>query len=245
VIVSGVDLAGQPVNTAIGIVRWRPERRSLELMTGADDDAVVATVLRTDRCGIDAPLGWPDAFVDVVTRHHSFQTADLPASSEPLRLRATDRFVWKTHGRLTLSESTDNIGDVAHRGIRIQQAVQAATGETIDRTGAGRLVEVYPAAALRVWGLPHRGYKRGDGAEATRASIVAGLAERFAIELAPDHTRLATEAHDALDALISAIVAALAAEGRTAPPPAALRRAAQREGWIHVPTPDGAATISE
>lgn len=30
----------------------------------------------------------------------------------------------------------------------------------VDRSGAGPVVEVYPAASLKLWGLPHQGYKR-------------------------------------------------------------------------------------
>ena len=37
----------------------------------------------------------------------------------------------------------------------------AATGESIDRSGGGRFVEVYPAASFRVWGFPSRSYKGG------------------------------------------------------------------------------------
>jgi hypothetical protein len=35
----------------------------------------------------------------------------------------------------------------------------AAAGQPVDRSGAGVVVEVYPAASLKQWGLTYRRYK--------------------------------------------------------------------------------------
>lgn len=235
-IVCGVDLASQPANTAVCVLSWDDARACADLIHGADDDAVVSAAMQATKCGIDVPLGWPDGFVDVVSRHHAGQSVTVPPSTEALRLRATDRWVWHTFGRMPLSVSTDNIGVVALRGIRIQQRIAAEGGTPVDRSGSGRVLEVYPAAALRAWGLPHSGYKRGDDAAERRVEILAALVAGFGIALSPEQTALAATSHDVLDAVISAVVAALAAEGLTTPPPHRLAAAAAREGWIHVPT---------
>ena len=47
----------------------------------------------------------------------------------------------------------------------------ATPGETMDRSGRARIVEVYPAAALRRWGYESRRYKGGLNAE-TRRTLV-------------------------------------------------------------------------
>ena len=57
-------------------------------------------------------------------------------------------------------------------------SVVAGDGEAIDWSGGGRFVETYPAAALRTWGLPSKGYKGpGPQKRKKRAKIVAGLAK--------------------------------------------------------------------
>jgi hypothetical protein len=71
-------------------------------------------------------------------------------------------------GQLPLSVSTDRI---AYPAMRIARLLGAVAGEPVDRTGAGRIVEGYPAAALRVWGLPHprvQGCSRQGAARADR-----------------------------------------------------------------------------
>ena len=61
-------------------------------------------------------------------------------------------------GRWPLSVSSDRIAMPTTRAVRLL-AETAASGETIDRSGGGRFVEVYPAAALSVWRFPSRGDK--------------------------------------------------------------------------------------
>ena len=58
--------------------------------------------------------------------------------------------------------AADRIG---HTAIRLA-ALMPQLGDHIRSPldGSGALAEVYPAAALNVWGLPHRGYKRGVNA---------------------------------------------------------------------------------
>ncbi len=231
--ISGVDLASRPEATAVARLDWET-RRCIGLTVGADDDEVVATAAASDKCGIDAPFGWPDAFVEVVAAHHGSDAVHVPDPNESLRLRRTDIWVWRTHGRIPLSVSTDNIGVVALRAVRIQQRVAALTGP-VDRTGGGVLAEVYPAAALKIWDLPHRGYKRGDEAAARRRVILDGLEARFDLAISPQDEAVALASHDALDALVSALIAGLITDGATTPVPPELREIAAREGWIHVP----------
>ncbi len=233
---AGVDLASQPARTGLCVIAWDPMPRCVQLTVGADDAAIVAVAAAADRCGIDAPLGWPDDFVAAVAAHHTGQDPGIPVDTERLRLRATDVWVWKQHGRRPLSVSTDLIGVTALRGIRLQNLIAAHTGEAIDRSGAGRLAETYPAAALAAWGLPATGYKQRTPASRTRlAALAAAVTGRFEVAMPPAAAELACTSDDAFDALVCAIVARLAADGRTEPPPPHLAAIARREGWIHVP----------
>ena len=238
-VVEGVDLAGDPSNTAVAVLTAGPGGAAVEIVTPpVTDDDLVAVGGRADVVGVDAPLGWPDPFVDAVACHHRGQPwpmADDPvAQRRLLSKRATDRFVRALTGTDPLSVSADRIGAVAMRAARLQTLWAGIWGAAADRAGSGRVVEVYPAAALRQWGLAHRAYKGRDRAEARAAlvdSVVAG---------APwlDGAGPACRSSDhCLDALVSALVALAASLGLTErPAPGEEAAAASREGWIHVPT---------
>lgn len=82
-------------------------------------------------------------------------------------------------------------------------AALADAGRPVDRSGAGLLVEVYQAAALRIWGLASRSYK-GTSNKAALGLLVAEL--RTAL---PDfdwfgHDAVCSQSDDALDAVVCA-----------------------------------------
>ena len=137
--------------------------------------------------------------------------------------RATDRWVRQCFGRWPLSVSTDRIGVAALRTAYLLDALEAG-GVPIDRTGVtGPIVEVYPAAARRVWGL---------GSVRSVEELEDSLPMTFSDSAA--RVACATSEH-AFDALVSALTARAAALGRTSPPPPEVSDAAASEGWIHVP----------
>jgi Protein of unknown function (DUF429) len=85
----------------------------------------------------------------------------------------------------------------------------AEEGLEVDRSGGGKLVEVYPAAALARWDIDSRGYKTGDKAKAARERILDRL-EDFAkgwLKLSEPVRGACVESDDALDAIVSALVA--------------------------------------
>lgn len=144
-----------------------------------------------------------------------------------LAYRVTDLFVREEAGLNPLSVSADRIAYVAFRGANLL----AALGGPIDRSGAGLVVEVYPAATLRRWGLTHRGYKLPG-----RDSLVDELlAAAPWLDLGP-HEALCRRSHDAFDAVIAALATRAAALGHTQPPTPEQREAARVEGWIALPT---------
>jgi len=74
--VAGVDLAAEPVRTAVAVLRWDDGKAVVEdLRVGADDEAVPAALATADKAGIDAPFGWPDAFAAFLAAH---QAGDVP-----------------------------------------------------------------------------------------------------------------------------------------------------------------------
>ena len=136
-------------------------------------------------------------------------------------MRETDRAVHARTGLTPLSVSTDRIAHPALRWAGIEARLREE-GIDVARDGNGRICEVYPAAALRRWGLPHRGYK-GTGGRAARRGLVEALGGRFpGLEWA-GHDAACVEVDDVLDAVIAALMAGEVARGRAVPPPDPLR----------------------
>lgn len=242
-ITAGIDAAAQPKATAACLIEWEPGRTVVsELRTGLDDEALLELIARADKVGMDAPFGWPDDFADAIAAHRDRSGwpdtgADQDAYRFRLRFRETDRRLIKSGHRPPLSVSTDWIGVVTMRMAYLFEQL-AERGEPVDRAGAGKLCEVYPAPALRDWGLNVTGYKARAGS--SRLPFLLGELERglgglqFADEA---HRALAEAEHDAFDALVSALIARAAALGLTTPPePGEEAERAAREGWIHLPT---------
>ena len=237
VVTLGIDLASplQAKRTATCKVEWSDSKaHALDVILGGDDEVLLARICGADRVGIDAPFGWPDEFVDAVVAHKTLRCWP-DCSVNTLRLRETDRFVKSETALNPLSVSADKIGVTAMRAAKLLSRL-AAAGQPVDRTGSGRLVEVYPAAALKRWGFPHKGYKKTNASEKRRA-LVAAIETRTATWLhLQDHVREACEVNDdALDALIAALVARAAALNLCEPIPQESKERAGREGWIALP----------
>jgi hypothetical protein len=207
-------------------------------------------MLRDDvsRVGIDAPFGWPVAFIDALNLYResgAWQGRPLGDYSfdAELRWRATDRRVHDLTGLSPLSVSTDKIGAVTMRCARVLNAYWEQLGESPDRSGAGRIVEVYPAAALRAWGispLDHLdnpgAYKGKDpAATARREKLVEEIRQRTErwLELSDKALTECRKHDDCVDALLCALIARAVDCGHVhdIDDPAL----ACEEGWIALP----------
>jgi predicted nuclease with RNAse H fold len=235
----GVDLAAEAERTAVAWIEWSGGRaRICEVVCGADDQVVAAAIAGAQKAGIDCPLGWPDEFVAFVAAHqegHVTVPGDLTGREwrRRLTLRLTDRVVHAETGLTPLSVSADRIGHVALRCAGLL-ALLAGQGVAVDRRGTGTVVEVYPSASLKIWGLPHRGYKRPADADALGDLVGRLLAA--APWLDPGGTEsLCRRSHDATDAVVAALTARAVSRNLTSVPAAGQEAAAKTEGWIAVP----------
>lgn len=240
----GLDLAAQPRTTGCVVLAPADQGRwvASEPAGPADDDRLVALARDADVLGIDAPLGWPRAFVAAVAAHEAFGPWPGGVDRGPLTHRVTDHVVVAAGQGRPLSVSADRIGSPAMRGALLQHRwATELWGAPEPRDGTGRLVETYPAASLRAWGIEAAGYKRGGAAHAeearrVRAGIVAHLAATVTwVDTAAVADRAASSDH-VLDALLCCLTVAAARTGTTAPAGPAEAAAARVEGWIHVPT---------
>jgi hypothetical protein len=235
----GVDLAAEPVNTAVARLAWAGGGAEIQhLVVGADDAVLVEEIAPAGKAGIDCPLGWPRRFVEFVALHQAeaFVAPVDVAGRDWRRLlanRETDLVTRDLVGLVPLSVATDRIGLAAMRCAGLLARL-AAEGRPVDRSGAGVLVEVYPAAALKHWGLPFRGYKG-----AVNAAVRDGLVDRLAAA-APWLRFGAFEpacrrSDHALDAVVAALNARAAALDRATRPTTEQAPAARTEGWIALP----------
>ena len=110
-----------------------------------------------------------------------------------------------------------------------------ADGQSVDRAGRGVVCEVYPAAALRCWGITPAGAKK-------RPEVLSGLVDAIreampALVFADGAEDACRSSDHAFDALVCALVARAAMLGTTQLPETDEQRdRARTEGWIMLPT---------
>jgi Protein of unknown function (DUF429) len=235
---AGVDLSSQARKTASCVITWSGGRAWVSALEVGVTDEAIGRVLSDDdiaKTGLDVPFGWPIAFVDAVFNHS--KNGDWPsgyrhADIRAFRFRRTDIDVWQQTGLWPLSVSTDRIG------IPTMRAAAFLSAERVPLDGSGRVVEVYPAVALRQWDLPFKRYK-AENHRAERAALLAQFvaATRDWLSIPTEFQALCEHCDDAFDALIAALVARAAALDEVIAIPDTERESAAREGWIHIPKP--------
>jgi len=249
VLTVGVDLAAEPANTAVARMRWTAGGAEVQaLALGADDGMLVEEIAAADKAGIDCPLGWPRRFVEFVGQHQAgafVAPVDVAGRDwrRRLALRETDLVTRAASGLIPLSVAADRIGVAAMRCAGLLARL-AAAGRPVDRAGTGVVVEVYPAAALKHWGLTYRGYKGAANAAVRHQLVDALAAEAHWLRLG-DFDQACRRTDHALDAVIAALNARAAALGRATTPTAEHAAAARTEGWIVLPTSNLADLIAE
>jgi len=252
VVTVGVDLAASARRTAVCRAVWADDGTlTAEFDVPKGDDDLLALIRDADKTGLDCPLGWPSSFVATVLAHHQGTRLPPPARFEEradgrpgldaLRFRLTDDLTWKTTAmRPPLSVSTDLLGVVALRAARLLDAL-AALDIAVPRDGSGPVAEVYPAAALALWGIrPARSYKNaGPEAREAREHVLNSIEAGLGLTLSEQGRTACLASHDHLDALVCALVARAVLAGDTRwPRTSDERAAARREGWIHLPGGD-------
>jgi len=220
----GVDLSAQPAGTACCLVTWgRGSARVEWVRTKQTDDDIIDAAEGVDAIAIDAPFGWPLKFVRAVSAR--MRGESWPGLSTPeLRFRRTDLMVEAMTGKQPLSVSTDRLGIVAFRCARLLDRLGV-----IDRSGDGRVYEVYPGASLEAWGMRSDSYKRKKNVENLDRLCKDLLGRAPWLTGVPD---VCGTSDDAFDSVICALTARAATLARTKGPD---HEDAKPEGWIHVP----------
>jgi predicted nuclease with RNAse H fold len=240
----GVDLFSQAKKTAACLIEWRDGVAKVTSLTlGATDQAILDLARPCDAIGIDAPFGWPRPFVELVAREAPVGGGSVLSWSDSRRnslmFRLTDVRVREVVGIWPLSVSADKLGVVAMRCAGLLDTLGVA-----DRSGDGKVFEVYPAAALGIWGFPYRGYKGSDGTTNLRTLFQRFKAETPWLEMAAGMMEQCLRSDDVFDAMISALVVRTAKLGLVVRPSDNETGRAQIEGWITLPLRDSLAKLA-
>jgi hypothetical protein len=146
--------------------------------------------------------------------------------------RESDRHVREVTGKWPLSVSTDRLGLTAMRCAGLQGRIQQS-GIEIDRSGSGKIVEIYPGASLRLWGFDTAGYRANEDA---RAELLTTIEHSVSWLNLGSHRELMVSSTDAFDAVIASLATRAAAINQYLHPPKEFLDIAKVEGWIALPT---------
>lgn len=240
----GVDLAAEPKGTAVARIQWSSGvARVSNLKCPADDETVLKTIQAGDLVGVDCALGWPDPFVDFVSRHRAGRIRVEDGAGANWRRRLTNRTTdlacveyTRDHAdRIVrpLSVSADLLGHTALRAAVLLAGLEADV--VVDRSGeSGSLAEVYPAACLALWRIEPRSYK-GANRHRLNEVVDALLAAASWLDLGEHQEQVRTSDH-CFDAVVAALGARAVQIERSTGPTRDQLEIAQREGWIRLPT---------
>lgn len=237
-LIAGVDLAAEPKGTALALIDWAEGGAKLvHLELGVNDEGIIDASRQATKIGIDCALGWPIEFVDFVVAHSQIKPGVSPIDGgidwrRRMAYRETDRQVREITGRWPLSVSTDRLGLTAMRCAGLLSKMQHE-GIEVDRSGAGRVVEIYPGASLRLWGFDTAGYRISPD---RRAELLAELQARAPWFDLGNSAELMVQSCDAFDAVIAALATRSAALGHYQKPTEEQLHHAKVEGWMALPS---------
>jgi len=263
----GIDLATHDGTCGLCLIDWGSDRaRVMNVEVGRFTNDVLVDKTRhvLDEggwAGIDAPFGFPARFSQAVQLWDSAGAVLDDEGEAPLWLHPAGRKRWNattrrlTDGYVAWRQYEDHQAGARHTNWPLSAVVERITptvlrcarllwelseGHIIDRIGYdSRIIETYPAAALRLWKFSTDGYK-DKKQDASRVAIVEKLESEVPwLDLGVHRAEFVAH-DDALDALICAMTARLAGlPGRATDPVTAgvdldMNRV-RREGWIHLP----------
>lgn len=241
--VIGIDCATDPRKTGLARAVTRAGSRVLEVAPPLTSRRPMLDLLVNwlgepgpVLLALDAPLGWPRAMAAALGAHRA--GALLAEDAGTIFTRETDRVIRTRTGKKPMDVGAERIARTAAAALRLLAELRTATGRPIPLAWTpGSLpetaaIEVYPAATLKVRGLPSSGYKR-DGGAAVRQELADVLRGLFAID--PDSVARMLVHDDALDAGLCCLAGLDFLHGDVIPPEDP--QLAQIEGWIWVKTP--------
>lgn len=215
--------------------------RVLEIVTRPERERLIKTLVSwcVGDCptllALDAPLGWPAALGPYLVQHQ----AGAPLSIDPNLLfrRETDRVIRQEAGKQSLDVGAVRIARTALAALDLIQSLRINLNKPINllfeppKCNEIGVIEVYPAATLKLYGLQRVGYKKA-AAQSVRREIIADL--RKMIEL-PAEQNLLEDDVDTLDAVLCVLAGVDFLKGEVIFPEE--MTLARKEGWTWIRDP--------
>lgn len=237
----GIDCAVAPENTGIVVAIWESGRIRVESAAAGSsrrppEEIVLESMEENTLLALDAPLGWPQRFGELLASHEAGEP--LPVEAGRFFRRETDDYVARRLKKRPMDVAADRIGRTAFAALAIVAKVRQAgwapatlawSPEEAER--GVHAIETYPAGRLAALGLPSRGYKREEQ-RPVRERILAAITEEAEIDC--DVEPFLRDA-DQLDALLCVAAAADFLSGLCYAPENLEQ--AKKEGWIWVRYP--------
>ena len=240
----GIDCATKAKNIGIALAELARPMRVCEVRAGVADpwgrvaDWLLQTPGEDVLIALDAPLGWPCPLAEALNAH-SAGARVVQSDANALFRRTTDMYIHSKVGKQPLDVGADRIARTAHAALdglarlRARCEMPIPLAWTSGQADGASAIEVYPAATLKVHGLPFAGYKDRHGGPGVRANILSGLDD---VEMSDDCRGCVLGNADGLDAVICTLAAADFMSGKAMPPDDA--QIAWAEGWIWCKSPD-------
>jgi len=238
-LVVGVDCAVNPANMGLSLGYCDGREVTIERVVqgsaSVDPHELVADWIQRSEervlLAVDAPLGWPIAMAEELPDHRAGKS--FSTSPNGLFRRATDQFIHEKTGKQPLDVGADRIARAGYSALDFIERLRKSIQTNIDMvwspnfSGIG-VIEVYPAATLRVHGIDSKGYKNPGGKE-QRKRVLERLSEKLLLVV--DVPSLEKRS-DTVDAVACALAGEDFLRGNCYCPPSDVPF--EKEGWIWV-----------
>jgi predicted RNase H-like nuclease len=236
----GIDCASRSENTGIAIGDYKDGKIWLSKVIMGNKKESIANLLtplldisKQVVFAFDAPLGWSEPMGRLLAKHQAGEP--IEEQQDRFFRRLTDSFVHQVIGKLPLEVGADRIARTAHSALKIISDLRMKGFALTmlwkpDTTQLHGLLEVYPSATLKGYGMVSSAYK-GDTQEEKkkRQNIIKDMQSHIPNIL--DFINLDSKS-DMLDAVICLLCAKDFLEGKVYLP--INMEIAKKEGWIWV-----------
>lgn len=234
----GVDCATQKKKTGLSLATYEEGQCCLQEARTGEGEKSVAEIIsdwllegETFLLALDAPLGWP---VHLGEELHSHQAGEsIYVEPNKLFRRMTDKYVKGKIGKVPLDVGADRIARTAHTALSLVGELRELNGMELGvawdpfKVDKGAIIEVYPAATMKTYGIINSGYKDA-GKESLRESMLQDLKGYIEIDTSLD-TVLVSNA-DVLDSAFCVLAGIDFLKGQVYMP--ADKQLVRTEGWI-------------
>ncbi|VUT28267.1 MAG: hypothetical protein SYNGOMJ08_00836 [Candidatus Syntrophoarchaeum sp. GoM_oil] len=239
----GIDYSKDKKKRGLAIGNVDSQRLELEY-AGLYNDERIDRIMKGKEpfiIAIDAPLGWPLKLGEVLTEHYAGMVIEKDA--DKIFRRCTDEEVRKETKKQSLDVGADKIARTAHGALELLEKLRSEYKlelplawepddfkQRTEKKILSSVIEVYPAATLKQYGLSYEKYKDKKNTD-ERKKILKGLKTRIGTSNIEEEKAIGDD--NILDATVCVLAGLDFIEGKCFEPPDREKaEKAKKEGWI-------------